>query len=715
MEIQTGIPEEELLDVIGNVASPLVVLSELIKNGVDANANSITINIDSENNMLKIIDDGDGFSNTDVMNLGMATVSYKKREGNIYNENGEMLLGNKGLAIFSAFSLGKKLTIRTKNKLNECFVIDWEKETNNLSYRRADDDDTIIQGTEILIFEIDNNDMLLLTLDKELTKFKHISLKNFKKDIKIPELSLIKDGKHIDLEVPNIETFREDFDAKVVFNYDEHTKLLTYKFVTTDMRVYPGEVVFELKEISDIRKKVEEVYSFKTIKLSFDEYTMDDLITRDEITIPSFNGAWYMKANKKNEKMKKFNYGIRMYVNNFALYNYLNPHNDWLDLTYISGNKKFNNFKKHNVYGYVNFSGFNELKEGMKISNERGGFNENIYFRKFTDVIYSIVLYTSINIDVAQKNNSFINSKNVLLDAKESKGADAKESKGADAKESKGADAKESKGADAKESKDTDSKKVEESRQEKILRKTNIVIESGENIYLRDLKYIFVDKKNGLKVHPLNKAIVDNDIFLGTNDPGQYSILYCIGEIKEILSIKVKERKVVGNKIQQNDFFKNSKHFIGDIDLSDINDLVKQLFGLPYDQKYLLYVISFRAILEDMVKNYLIKRGINFLGNFKDNMNSMLSDLDSVLKVSRGDNLRDQKVRIKEKFKGHDALNNFLVGINVKFSQDSYDKFLHSLTHNPSKINEDLALEIANDVILPLYMLIKLLKDENVI
>ncbi|PFI70050.1 hypothetical protein COJ57_01565 [Bacillus cereus] len=683
MEIQTGIPEEELLDVIGNVASPLVVLSELIKNGVDANANSITINIDSENNMLKIIDDGDGFSNTDVMNLGMATVSYKKREGNIYNENGEMLLGNKGLAIFSAFSLGKKLTIRTKNKLNECFVIDWEKETNNLSYRRADDDDTIIQGTEILIFEIDNNDMLLLTLDKELTKFKHISLKNFKKDIKIPELSLIKDGKHIDLEVPNIETFREDFDAKVVFNYDEHTKLLTYKFVTTDMRVYPGEVVFELKEISDIRKKVEEVYSFKTIKLSFDEYTMDDLITRDEITIPSFNGAWYMKANKKNEKMKKFNYGIRMYVNNFALYNYLNPHNDWLDLTYISGNKKFNNFKKHNVYGYVNFSGFNELKEGMKISNERGGFNENIYFRKFTDVIYSIVLYTSINIDVAQKNNSFINSKNVLLDAKESK--------------------------------DTDAKKVEESRQEKILRKTNIVIESGENIYLRDLKYIFVDKKNDLKVHPLNKAIVDNDIFLGTNDPGQYSILYCIGEIKEILSIKVKERKVVGNKIQQNDFFKNSKHFIGDIDLSDINDLVKQLFGLPYDQKYLLYVISFRAILEDMVKNYLIKRGINFLGNFKDNMNSMLSDLDSVLKVSRGDNLRDQKVRIKEKFKGHDALNNFLVGINVKFSQDSYDKFLHSLTHNPSKINEDLALEIANDVILPLYMLIKLLKDENVI
>ncbi|WP_179879628.1 ATP-binding protein [Bacillus cereus] len=683
MEIQTGIPEEELLDVIGNVASPLVVLSELIKNGVDANANSITINIDSENNMLKIIDDGDGFSNTDVMNLGMATVSYKKREGNIYNENGEMLLGNKGLAIFSAFSLGKKLTIRTKNKLNECFVIDWEKETNNLSYRRADDDDTIIQGTEILIFEIDNNDMLLLTLDKELTKFKHISLKNFKKDIKIPELSLIKDGKHIDLEVPNIETFKEDFDAKVVFNYDEHTKLLTYKFVTTDMRVYPGEVVFELKEISDIRKKVEEVYSFKTIKLSFDEYTMDDLITRDEITIPSFNGAWYMKANKKNEKMKKFNYGIRMYVNNFALYNYLNPHNDWLDLTYISGNKKFNNFKKHNVYGYVNFSGFNELKEGMKISNERGGFNENIYFRKFTDVIYSIVLYTSINIDVAQKNNSFINSKNLLLDSKESK--------------------------------DTDAKKVEESRQEKILRKKNIVVESGENIYLKDLKYIFVDKKNDLKVHPLNKAIVDNDIFLGTNDPGQYSILYCIGEIKEILSIKVKERRVVGNKIQQNDFFKNSKHFIGDIDLSDINDLVKQLFGLPYDQKYLLYVISFRAILEDMVKNYLIKRGINFSGNFKDNMNSMLVDLEFILKVSKGDHLKDQKVRIKEKFKGHDALNNFLIGINVKFSQDSYDKFLHSLTHNPSKINEDLALEIANDVILPLYMLIKLLKDENVI
>ncbi|MCG7410905.1 hypothetical protein MH117_26340, partial [Paenibacillus sp. ACRRX] len=101
---------------------------------------------------------------------------------------------------------------------------------------------------------------------------------------------------------------------------------------------------------------------------------------------------------------------IRLYINNFALYNYLDTNNDWLQLTNISQNKKYTNFMQHNVYGYLNFPDFNDLDEGLKISNERGGFIENVYFNKFMDVLYTFVLLTTIGIDMAQKNDLFIDN-----------------------------------------------------------------------------------------------------------------------------------------------------------------------------------------------------------------------------------------------------------------------------------------------------------------
>ncbi|MBM7580567.1 hypothetical protein [Jeotgalibacillus terrae] len=182
---------------------------------------------------------------------------------------------------------------------------------------------------------------------------------------------------------------------------------------------------------------------------------------------------------------------------------------------------------------------------------------------------------------------------------------------------------------------------------------------------------------------------------------------------KDDLNIKVAKRKVFGHRIKSSSFFEKSNHFNGDIDLSEISDVAKQLKSLNYDDKYLLYVISFRAILEDIVKKYLYDRNIPMVGNFKENMIKMLVDMQDILKVTKTSTKKDEKKRILQKFKGYDAFNNFIAGINIKFNSENYDKFLHSLTHNPSKVDKDFALEIANDLILPLYVLSKLMKDEN--
>lgn len=161
-EITMELPKKEFVNIIGNVTSPFVVLSELIKNGIDANAKSITLFISTDNNSVSIVDNGDGFSEEDIKNLATAAVSRKKREEYVYNQHGQMLLGSKGLAIFSVFSIGKGLQIVTRNKKGACFEVNWENGVENPEYHTVDEVD-FEYGTEVKIFGIADDVMTLLT------------------------------------------------------------------------------------------------------------------------------------------------------------------------------------------------------------------------------------------------------------------------------------------------------------------------------------------------------------------------------------------------------------------------------------------------------------------------------------------------------------------------------------------------------------------------
>lgn len=179
-KVLVNLPGENLTNVLGNVTSPFVVISELIKNGVDAGANAVTIKIDTTNSEIKIIDDGKGFTLEEIIELGIASESRKKRGVNLKNPAGEMFLGSKGLAIFSAFSLGSKVRIRTRNENNRAYIINWNKGEKEFDYYETDSSD-ISEGTEVLISEINFKEMLLLASEKELIKFKHISIEISKK------------------------------------------------------------------------------------------------------------------------------------------------------------------------------------------------------------------------------------------------------------------------------------------------------------------------------------------------------------------------------------------------------------------------------------------------------------------------------------------------------------------------------------------------------
>jgi HSP90 family molecular chaperone len=78
--VEIKVEEENIVEIIGNVTSPFVVLSELIKNGVDANAKSVTVHIDTLKKTIKVVDNGDGFTLDDILNIANVASSNKKRE-----------------------------------------------------------------------------------------------------------------------------------------------------------------------------------------------------------------------------------------------------------------------------------------------------------------------------------------------------------------------------------------------------------------------------------------------------------------------------------------------------------------------------------------------------------------------------------------------------------------------------------------------------------
>ncbi|WP_233879887.1 ATP-binding protein [Virgibacillus halodenitrificans] len=716
-KIDVGITTDDLINVMGNVTSPFVVLSELVKNGVDANSKAVTIKINTEDNSIMIRDNGDGFYIEDIEDLGRVASSRKKRSNKLRNNEGQMLLGSKGLAIFSVFSLGDYITIKTKNKVDECYLIEWDKNSTSPNYELIQDRD-FSYGSEIIISNIDKEDMLLLQSNKELQKFKHISLASYKKNLTLPKVVVTKDNKRVDLDVNNLEEFEDEFENKVTFKYNSETNSLTLKYITKDKRISDKEVTFDLNNEIDAKKRINEEYHFKPDNLAFEDYITGGLIEQKNIEVPNFEGVWYVKTNRKTAKMNDFGFGVKLFVNNFALYNFLNENYDWLNLADINGNKRTNSFKKHNVYGYLNFPNFNDIEQGLKISNERGGFIENVHYYKFFEILYLFVLFPVINIDVAIRNNKIkqpiatnTGLGNTTQVGKKT-GTKAGPITGTSIGRRKGTET----GAKVGTEKGVENKNL--IKTESILKVKRLKLESGEQIYLKDSTIINTGdlNLNEIKIVPQRQMKINQDnVFLGNNEAGNYYINYFLDDIKETLHIEVSKRKIKGEELNLPNFFDTSNHFIGDIDLSEINDLVKQLYGLEYDEKYLLYVISFRAILEDLTKKYLNKQGKPLSGNFKNNMINMLLDIQEVLKTNKNDPLKDEKVIIMQKFKGYDALNNFIIGVNVKFNNENYDKFLHSLTHNPAKIHRDLALEIANDLILPLYKLEKLLTEKGII
>lgn len=400
---QFRMDSSQIAQIMGTVGSPLIVISELLKNAVDASARNINISYKLTEKLITVENDYKGFSYEEILALSQPGTSEKKKNSNLTNEHGMFLTGSKGLGILSVFLLCAKAEIYTSPADNCIYKIILDRETGTVEQIMLEEKSSF-QFTKVVLTDVSEEIISFLSSEAEVRKLRHICTSLYKgNSVPFPQMRL-----HIsDQNIEHSINFSCDFPSMlydVSFKYVKSTKSLHFKCLSPDKDIMSDEVILKDFSLSDLQALMLDKYGIKeTISTR-----TNDLLLTDFSSVPTFEGRIlvYEKA-LAGAQLKTYGAGVNIYVNEFALYNYLAEENDWLGLADYSQRKKVTRLKPHNVFGYVNFPGFDENKEILRISNERADFIQDLTFNKVMYLLKGVVMFIILNIDVADKNPKY--------------------------------------------------------------------------------------------------------------------------------------------------------------------------------------------------------------------------------------------------------------------------------------------------------------------
>ena len=387
---------------VGTVGSPLIVVSELIKNAVDAAASQIDIFYDVDNRAITIQNDNKGFSLNEIMGLSQPGNSEKKTDNNLKNDNGMYLTGSKGLGLLSVFLLCNNAEIETVLENDKLCIVKLDRTTGTIGYEILDETSEN-KYTKVTLLDVNPETIAFLRSESEVKKLRHICTYLYKSSIvPFPKMLL-----HIGNEAPAEINFSCEFPAMmydVNFHYNKKTGQLEFQCLSPKKSINNEKVYFSDFSLPSLEKTMRDAYEIAvTIPTRINELEFTDFKG-----IPSFEGRIVVyEKTLAGEQLKTYGAGVNIYINDFALYNYLAEENDWLGLADYSQRKKITRLKPHNVFGYVNFPEFDENTESLQISNERADFIQDLTFQKLMYIIKGVVLFSVLNIDVADKNPKY--------------------------------------------------------------------------------------------------------------------------------------------------------------------------------------------------------------------------------------------------------------------------------------------------------------------
>ncbi|WP_252225970.1 ATP-binding protein [Clostridium sp. ZBS2] len=681
--VNVNLNNQKIEEILGLVASPSIVLSELVKNGFDSNATKVIIDINTNNNEIIIKDDGDGLLKEEIEELGNIGSSMKKENNNIKRKDGKYLAGSKGLGLLSSFTLSNYIEISTTNE-DESYLVKWKKSQGEFTYEKIEKLNE--KGTKLIMKNISDGDIVLLTDEEEYKKLRHMTIDHFKNNTSNLIVHFLIDNKEVsNFECCDYRDIDNAFIYKISFKYNSKNNTLEYKYGRAKInlisektkiynnptdRLYKG-IHINLKNNINMNDIIKKSYNINNVQVK-KNYEFKYLST----DLEDFDGEFWVTHNSKPKDSKKlvdkFGYGVKVFVNGYAMYSYLDNEKDWLSFSQLSQLKKSTTLKLHNVFGYINFEDFNEKTSNLKIANERANFIEQAPYKKFLEIMNQIVVKIAFEVDVAYRNNNIDKSnyyEEIVEELKENKESEDNKKK----KENK---------------KIGDKKELEYTSKRKKLE---------DNKGRGEIKEI--EDKKGLEDTKRSKEPEESK------------------EIKEKIKVEDDNNNnfMEMEKKPKKSFFNTSKVLKLEIPINlEYNEIISALSSLKYDKYYCLYVISFRAILEDLAKRYLNFRAIPINGDLGKNIKNMAEDM---LNICR-DNTKiskSNKEYIENMLGGFNAFKGFLESIQNEFhcggKPGHKANKLNSLVHNPRFISIDEAEEIANDTILPLLLISQEIKN----
>lgn len=395
----------QIAQIVGTVGSPLIVISELLKNAVDASAENIDIYYNSETGSITVENDYKGFTFEEIQKLSQPGISAKKKNDNLTNERGMFLTGSKGLGLLSVFLLCDKAEIFTSPADHNVYQVVLDKKTGTIEQLLLEEKSPK-EYTKVVLTDVSSEIISFLSSEAEVRKLRHICTSLYKgKKVPFPQMRL-----HIidqQSESHDSINFTCDFPQMlydVTFGYSKEDKVLRFRCDSPNKQIESDEIALTDFALAALQTIMLERYGIKeTIPTR-----TNDLLLSDFSSVPTFEGRILVfEKSLAGAQLKTYGAGVNVYVNEFALYNYLAEENDWLGLADYSQRKKVTRLKPHNVFGYVNFPEFNENEETLRISNERADFIQDLTFNKVMYLLKGVVMFMILNIDVADKNPKY--------------------------------------------------------------------------------------------------------------------------------------------------------------------------------------------------------------------------------------------------------------------------------------------------------------------
>lgn len=387
--------------ILSKVGGPLIVITEYIKNCYDAGPSEIQIKYDRAQKIISFHDDGDGFSAKAIENLENIGDSLKKKDGECKTTTQHYFAGSMGLGILSAFSICDRIEMISVNELGERYSLFWDRGEPSFSLTS----ELVVNTssfTEFTLKNISDPTFSLLESETELTRLKHITNYLYLSDQQnFPRIYLEISGVGSSQYLFATEFAARDFDS--VFSFDKDRKVLKFQCVSDKHEICEDEIEISDFSVSNLKAVLHDVYKIQApiLTIANDEKANSALF--DIMQIPNFEGRILTFNRNSSGGLAPYGHGVNIYVNNFAVYNYLKQEYDWLELSHFSQRKKATTFKLHTTYGYVNLPEFDENKEKLEIAPDRADFIQNYVYEDFMYLLKGVVGLLMINIDVENK------------------------------------------------------------------------------------------------------------------------------------------------------------------------------------------------------------------------------------------------------------------------------------------------------------------------